>query len=225
MIVGPRIIFDKSFIQSLNGALIDEMTLYFTPTSPPTLISEIIADLKKPARSDGRIGEELVRQLATKMTGAHGTEPPPLRSLVVGSLHGQNPPMDGLVFPVTSGTPGVHSNESGSELLVSQIPQQKMWARWSKGDFSTEDEVTAAAWCAGIEATNLEIERKRWKPLADQLGNPATLSAVVEGVDRIMADRRATTQHDLVAIALDVVRATASERTSADGNGTLKLNP
>jgi len=67
MIVGPRIIFDKSFIQSLNSALIDEMTLYFTPTCPPTLISEIIADLKLPPLSDGRIGEDIVCQLAEKM--------------------------------------------------------------------------------------------------------------------------------------------------------------
>jgi hypothetical protein len=76
-------------MQSLNGALIDEMTLYFTPTCPTTLICEIIADLKKPPTSKGRIGEDLVRQLATKMTGAHGAQPPLLRSLVVGSVHGR----------------------------------------------------------------------------------------------------------------------------------------
>jgi hypothetical protein len=215
MIVGPRLIFDKSFIQSLNGALIDEMTLYFTPTCPPTLISEIIADLKKPPRSDGRIGEDLVRQLARKMTGAHGTEPPPLRSLVVGSLHGQNPPMNGLQLPVMVGTPGVHSNKSGSELLVSQVPQQAMWARWAEGHFSTDDEVTAAAWRASIEATNLDVERARWKPLAEQLGNPATPGVVVASVDRIMADRRAMTQLDLIDVALAVVRGTAIEKASA----------
>jgi len=215
MIVGPRLIADKSFIQGLNGNLIDELTLYFTATSLPTLISEIIADLKLPPLKDGRIGEDIVRQLAVKMMGAHGAQPPPLRSLVVGSLHGQNPPMDGLTLPVMTGTPGVRSNATGTQLIVSQIPQQETWARWAAGDFSTEDDQVATAWRTGIEATNLEVERKRWLPLSKQLGGPLTLEGVVAGVDRILADRRATTQHDLIHIALDVVRGAAREKISA----------
>lgn len=215
MIVGPRIIFDKSFVQGLNGHLIDEMTLYFTATCPSTLISEIIADLKLPLLKDGRIGEDIVRQLAVKMTGAHGAQPPPLRSLVVGSLRGQNPPMNGVTLPVMVGTPGVRSNATGTQLMVSQIPQQQMWVRWAAGDFNTEDESAAAAWRAGIDATDLEVDRERWKPLAAQLGNPSTLKAVVDGVDRIMADRSARTQHDLIHVALNVVRGTAGEKVSA----------
>jgi hypothetical protein len=215
MTVGPRIIFDKSFVQSLNGRLIEEITLYFTPTCPPTLISEIIGDLKKPARSDGRIGENFVRELATKMMEAHGVEPPSLRSLVVASLHGQNPPMNGFTLPVMVGTPGVYSNERGTQLMVSQIPQQAMWRRWAAGDFRTDDESAASAWRSGIDATNLEVERTRWKPLAEQLGNPTTLEAVVRGVDRIIADRSATTQHRLIRIALNVVRGSARDRDSA----------
>ena len=215
MIAGPRIIFDKSFIQSLNGPLIDEMTLYFTATCPPTLISEIIADLKLPLLKDGRIGEDIVRQLAVKMTGAHGAQPPPLRSLVVGSLHGQNPPMNGVVLPVMVGTPGVRSNATGTQLMVSQIPQQRMWARLARGDFSTDDETAATAWRAGIDVTNLEVERDRWKPLAAQLGNPTSLEAIVEGVDRIMADRSARAQLDLIYVALNVVRGSAREKASA----------
>jgi len=215
MIVGPRIIFDKSFVQGLNSHLIDEMTLYFTPTCPPTLISEIIADLKLPPRKDGRIGEDIVRQLAMKMASAHGAQPPPLRSLAVASLHGQNPPMNGVTLPIMVGTPGVRSNATGTQLMVSQRPQQQMWARWATGEFSTDDEATAVAWRAGIEATDLDIERDEWKPLAEQLGNPTSLKAVVERVDKIMDDHSATTQHDLIHVALDAVRGTAWEKASA----------
>lgn len=215
MIIGPRVITDKSFIQSLNGPLIDELTLYFTPTSLPTLISEIIADLKLPPRKDGRIGEDIVKMLATKMTGAHGVEPPPLRLLVVVSLHGQKPPMTGQTLPVVEGTPGVKSNASGSQLMVSQLPQQAMWARWAAGDYSTDSQQAATAWRAAIDATDLAIERDRWKPFAAQLGNPTSLEDVVVAVDRVMTDRRPRTQRDLINAALTTVRGSVAEKTSA----------
>jgi hypothetical protein len=215
MIVGPRIIFDKSFIQSLNGALIDEMTLYFTATSLPTLISEVIADLKLPEQRDGRIGKDIVRDLARKMTEAHGAQPPPLRSLVVGDLLGQPVPMSGLQLPMMVGTPGVYSREGG--LMVSQIPQQKMWARWAAGDFTTDDEMTAAAWRAGIGGTNLEVERKRWKPLAEKMGDPKTLPDVVKTIDGVMNDRTLRTQTDLINLAVDVVCGKFADKISAVG--------
>jgi hypothetical protein len=215
MIVGPRIIFDKSFVQGLNGDLIDEMTLYFTMTCPPTLISEIIADLTMLPLKGGRIGRDIVRQLAAKMKGAHGAQPPPLRSLVLGSLHGQSPPMDGYTLPVMVGMPGVRADPTGRAFMVSQIPQQQMWARLASGDFRTDDEIAASAWREGIDETNLEVERKRWIPLANQLGNPTTLARVVEAVDRVMLDPSARTQRDLIHVALDIVRGSAAEKLSA----------
>jgi hypothetical protein len=215
MIVGPRVIFDKSFVQSLGVPLIDELTLYFTATCLPTLISEIVADLKRAPRSDGRIGEDLVRELATKMTAAHGAEPAPLRSLVVGNLHGQDVPMHGYTVPVLAGSRGVESNESGSQLIVSQIPQQELWARWAIGDFRTDDDVTAAAWRAAIEATDLEAERDRWAPFAAELGHPKSIEAVVEAVDRVMTDRNSMTQAAIINVALTIVRANQRARVSA----------
>jgi hypothetical protein len=170
MIIGPRVITDKSFIQGLSAPQINELTVYFTTTSLPTLISEIIADLKLPPRKDGRIGEAIVKMLAEKMMGGHGVEPPSLKSLVFCSLHGRGFPMDGLTLPVMNGTPGIKSNASGSQLMVSQIPQQQMRERWFNGDFSTEDDAVATAWRAGIEATDLEADRERWKSFAIQIG-------------------------------------------------------
>lgn len=215
MIVGPRIITDKSFVQSLNGDLIEEMAFYFTMTSLPTLVSEIIGDLKRPPKADGRIGEDLVRQLAQKMTAAHGAEPPRLRSLVFGSLLGQQPPTDGLTLPVSEETQGVVGNASGSQLLVSQIPQQQMWRRWADGDFGTEDEEAATAWRAGIEATDLNAEAERWKSFAAKLGMPNSLETVVEAVDRVMADRSRTVQTDLIGVALTAVRGEMNHKNTA----------
>jgi len=215
MIVGPRIITDKSFIQSLSADIIDEMTLYFTTTSVPTLVSEIIADLKRPPKSDGRIGEDLVKQLAEKMADAHGAEPRRLRSLVFGSFLGHQPPMNGYTLPVSSETKGVISNASGSQLLVSQIPQQQMWERWAGGNFDTEDETAATLWRAGIEGTDLNAEADRWKPFAAKLGMPNSLETVVEAVDRVMADRSRSVQTDLIGVALTAVRAAMRHKNAA----------
>jgi hypothetical protein len=212
MTVGPRILFDKSFIQSLNGQLIDEMTLYFTPTCPSTLISEIIADLKLPPRADGRIGEDVVRQLATKMLGAHGAQPAPLRSLVVNNLLGAEVPMHGHTVPVLEGSPGVYSE--GSMLLVDQTVQQNMWARWARGDFNTDDEDAATAWRAAIEATDLTAEAERWKSFAQQIGQPKSLEAVVAAVDDVIHDATRMTQRNLIYMALTLVRADMRQKNA-----------
>lgn len=40
-------ILDKSFVQMLKPAEVDELSLYFTFVGTPTLVRESIADLKK----------------------------------------------------------------------------------------------------------------------------------------------------------------------------------
>lgn len=71
---GPLTIFEKSFIESLNLALVEELSLYFSPVCPPTLVSEIISDLKRP-RPCGRLPEAVVRAIANKMCWIESSMP------------------------------------------------------------------------------------------------------------------------------------------------------
>ena len=210
MIAGPMTIGDKSFIQSLSGPLLEEMGLYFSWVCTPTLISEIIGDLKHPKPRNGKMPEEIVGVLASKMSFAHGAEPAPLKTLVLGSLRGRKVPMHGATVPVDADSPAVLRD--GNMMIVDGTVQQKMWNRWSRYDFSVDDETAAVAWRAGIEATDLGAEAEKWKPFAAALGDPKSLKAVVAAVDGLMADRRPQVQRDIINTALSLVRASMGEK-------------
>ena len=47
--MGPSLTFDKSFLEMINPEEMDELDLNFSIFVTPTLVSEIIADLKHPA--------------------------------------------------------------------------------------------------------------------------------------------------------------------------------
>jgi hypothetical protein len=72
--------------------------------------------------------------------------------------------MHGYTVPVLARSRGVESNESGSQLIASHVPQQELLARWAIGDFRTDDDVAAAAWRAAIEATDLEASSTDGRP-------------------------------------------------------------
>jgi hypothetical protein len=51
--IGPLLIFDKSFLQMLNPEEVSELSLHFKFVGTPTLIGEIIADLKSEPPREG----------------------------------------------------------------------------------------------------------------------------------------------------------------------------
>ena len=73
--MGPLLLFDKSVLHVLTPPEIEELGMSFLLVGSPTLVREIIADLKKDAPAPGRIPEEMVRALARKMVQAHGAQP------------------------------------------------------------------------------------------------------------------------------------------------------
>ncbi|PYI50019.1 MAG: hypothetical protein DMC62_09400, partial [Verrucomicrobia bacterium] len=69
--IGPLLIFDKSFLQMLNPEEVSELSLHFKFVGTPTLIGEIIADLKSEAPKRG-LRSDVVQALSRKMQKAHG---------------------------------------------------------------------------------------------------------------------------------------------------------
>jgi hypothetical protein len=214
MMLGPLAIFDKSFVESLNVEEIDEFSYWFSPVCPPTLISEIIADLKHPKPRAGRIPDELVKTLARKMSSAHGAEPAPVNKLVVGDLCGNRVSMIGQV-PIDVEAPHVRVNRDGTGVLIDETPQQEMWWRWASGDFSTDDEATAIAWRSGLAAVDLEELRDQWRPFAKWIGPSSDLRDVVNAVDAFMSTPRRDFQQEIVRLGLSLVSAETWQRNAA----------
>ena len=84
--MGPILSFDKSFLEMLSRDEVDELDLQFNLFMTPILVSEIQADLKHPASREGRLPEDLLRTLATKLVSNHGWMQMHFRALGLGEI-------------------------------------------------------------------------------------------------------------------------------------------
>jgi hypothetical protein len=63
--IGPLLIFDKSFVEMLNPEEVSELSMHFKFVGTPTLIGEIIADLKLEP-SERRVPSDVVKALGNR---------------------------------------------------------------------------------------------------------------------------------------------------------------
>src|SRR6266576_472905 len=104
--IGPLLIFDKSFLQMLNPEEVSELSLHFKFVGTPTLIGEIIADLKSEP-SERRVPSDVVKALSRKMQKVHGLQPANYRKLALANIYAHEISMIGQV-PVDGSAPHVH---------------------------------------------------------------------------------------------------------------------
>src|SRR4051812_22094314 len=99
--MGPTILFDKSFLQSLS---VDESVLFdhfFIPVICPVFYVETLADLEKAVRQ-GRTSEQEVGIIAQKTPEMSGVPCAQHTELCMADLMGRNIPMNGQV-PIVGG--------------------------------------------------------------------------------------------------------------------------
>jgi hypothetical protein len=188
VLMGPFLMFDKSFLQMLNAAEVSELSLYFKFVGTPLLIREIISDLKKNLE-DRRLPEQLVSALASKMGTAHGLQPANFRKLAIASLCCTlDVPMFGQV-PVDPDAPNVFIAEGGKGVIYDSTLEQEMWRRWENGDFTTDDEHSATMWRAGVQSINLHAVGKHWKEFAkEHFGSASNLFELIGLVNAMLDD-------------------------------------
>jgi hypothetical protein len=164
--IGPLLIFDKSFLQMLNREEVSELSLHFKFVGTPTLIGEIIADLKlEPSKR--ALPSEVVQALSRKMQKAHGLQPASYRKLALANLYAHEISMIGQV-PVDGAAPNVRMIDGGRGLLYDSTPERMLWERWANGEFSTEDELTATTWRNGIDRIDLDGLNAIWKEFSSR---------------------------------------------------------
>jgi len=205
--VGPLLIFDKSFLQMLSAEEVSELSLLFNPVGMPLLVREIIADLRKDPSSSKRLPVEVVRELARKMSQTHGVQPADFRKITVSNLCGAAIPMFGQV-PVDPSAPNVSYSSGGKVMLYDSVPEQHMWDRWAAGKFSTDDDEVASAWRLGLGKVNLRAVGDQWRAFSDERFKTASnISELIVQVDELLASPKPEDQLALLGIILDFVRA------------------
>jgi hypothetical protein len=226
------LIFDKSFLQMLNPAEVFELSLRFSPVGTPTLIREIIADLKK--IREGELPEELVSALARKMWSNAGVQPANFRIMALANLCGRAIPMFGQV-PVDTSADNVSEvdgmmlvdsvpeqrmwqrwaegadnvSEVDGMMLVDSVPEQRMWQRWAEGNFNIDDEESASAWRNSLQQINLRAVGDGWKKFARKwFGTASNLRELIDQANAVVGSEKLDIQLELLGILLSLLGAT-----------------
>jgi hypothetical protein len=186
--MGPSLTFDKSFLEMINPDEMDELDLNFAIFVTPTLVSEIIADLKHPAPREGKLPADIVKALARKMVGGHGITQAHFRKLALGELNQQKVPLTGQII-VDGAAPNVLKTADGKGLVYDSLPHLQMWQRWAEGDFSETDKLKAEEWRAKIADIDIPGIADYWKEFCGKhLSKARNVDDVIREIETQIVD-------------------------------------
>lgn len=212
--IGPLLILDKSFLQMLNPEEVSELSCHFKFVGTPTLIGEIIADLKS-ERAKRALPSEVVQALSRKMQKAHGLQPANYRKLALANLFAHEISMVGQV-PVDAAAPNVRMIDGGRGLLYDSTPEQMLWERWAKGEFNTDDELTATTWRNGIDQIDLDGLAALWKQFSSRHFSSAKSQAeLISVLESFLTDSDPRVQREILNMTLDLAKASPYEHRVA----------
>ncbi len=149
--MGPVIIFDKSTLQSLSKEEILFAERYYYLNILPILIFEIVSDLSKTGKHDPEV---LTANIASKISPIDSSINVDYREMIVGSLNGQNPPMDGRMI-INGGIP-LKDSTGDIGVYFEEPPEFKAFRSWQKKKFSEFDHEFAKAFRKYKDSFNLQ---------------------------------------------------------------------
>ena len=169
---GPILIFDKSFLQSLN---VDEavwLDNFFLTVITPLFFVETLADLEKEVHR-GRTPEQVVGGLAYKtpdlqshMVTHHGT-------ILWAELNGNKIPLDGRV-PRPGGRLVELDGKHG--VIYEQSKEEEALARWQKGEFLDLERQIAKVWRRNVTNIDHSANYALFKEFYGSFRKPKTLA-------------------------------------------------
>ncbi len=168
--MGPLVLFDKSFLQSLS---VDESVWFdhfFRSTICPLFYVETLADLEKSIKK-GRTPEQEVGIIATKFPERNGTPCLFHRDICISELLGQRVPLDSRI-PVGGGRPVKAEGKKG--FVYEESPEAIAFHRWQTGEFLEIERESAKSWRESLSQVDLKnlsetfgLGSKKCKSLSD----------------------------------------------------------
>jgi hypothetical protein len=149
--MGPSILFDKSFLQSLKGEEAVFFDHFFYSIICPVFFIETLADLAKPPR-EGWTPEREVRVIAEKTPEVNSAPSLWHSGLLVQDLSGSVIPMDGRLLPIY-GKPAQLEGRSG--VLLDLSPEAAAFQRWQNAEFNELERGFAKNWREMLERVDL----------------------------------------------------------------------
>lgn len=183
--MGPIIILDKSTLQSLSFLEIDFLFRYYLLNITPVLVAEIMGDLSKP-RTDGQTDKTRVIQLASKLPQVTSGINFHFRDLILNSLMGDEPPMDGRI-PIYGGSP-VRDANGALGGVIPETPEEKAIQRWRRGSFSAAEEEEGEYWRTSTRQFDYTGIQEAFRPLISTLPSGANLHEIINYVDVLFSE-------------------------------------
>ncbi|AJA10259.1 hypothetical protein SKP52_16935 [Sphingopyxis fribergensis] len=171
--MGPMIIFDKSFLQSLTvdeAVILDQM---FSCVVTPLFFVETMADLTKET-ARGRSAEQVVGGLAERTPVAHSYINTYHQDVVLEDLLGRREEFDHRPA-VAGGIPVKVEGKAG--LVFRKSPEQDAFDRWQQGRFLEVERVFARQWRDELANIDLPSITKAWKSILRSEDRPKTHEA------------------------------------------------
>ena len=160
--MGPIVLFDKSFLQSLS---LDESVWFdhfFIPVICPIFFVETLADLTKQQRTgSSRTPQDEVRILADKSPVMSGAPCVHHQQLCIANLLGKFVPTKGQI-PLADGRP-VRNKDGKTGVVFKNSPEAESFSRWQRGQFFEIEKDTASDWRTMLSNLNLPDVKRRMR--------------------------------------------------------------
>ena len=159
--MGPIVLFDKSFLQSLS---VDESVWFdnfFYANVCPLFYAETLADLEKSVKN-GRTPEQEVGLIAEKFPEISGTPSQFHLNLCISNLLGYQIPMIGRI-PIVGGHPFRINGKTG--MSYGLFPESEAFYRWQQREFLEIERLYARAWREALSFLDLEKITKTFEIL------------------------------------------------------------
>lgn len=181
--MGPNLIFDKSFLQSLS---IDEsvwLDCFFYSIITPLFFAETLADLEKNIK-DGRTPEQVVGNLAEKTPDTSCIANMHHRHLLLGELVGGGMVDMKYGRPIVGGgTPSQVDSQSG--FVFEQSSEEEALDRWKRREFMEIEKKHAKEWRRGLSLIPTK-DQKAMFPKWYGTERPVNLATVKAEADKFI---------------------------------------
>jgi hypothetical protein len=182
MAIGPIILFDKSFIQSLSTDEAVWLDHFFISNICPLFYVETLADLSK-ERTGTRSPENIVSSIADKVPELHGSPCVYHAEICKANLYGHKIPLNARI-PLAGGRPVRSNNHSG--VVFSQSDEAKAFQRWQRQQFEDKERDFASKWRESLRLTDLKNFTEKLRILGLTSEQVRSLDGAAELAKRII---------------------------------------
>ena len=181
--MGPMLIFDKSFLQSLSvdeSVILDQM---FSCIVTPLFFVETMADLTKET-AGGRTAEQIVGGLAERTPVAHSYVNTYHQEVVMNDLLGHRREEFDHRPSVAGGIPVRVKGKAG--VVYRKSPERDAFDRWQDGHFLDVERYYARRWRADLAGMDLPAIAKAYKSMLRKEDRPKSHQAAHDLARRLV---------------------------------------